>query len=128
MPPDQKEFHYFRQCERSPWKRGYHGRRAAGTYLYLGKYQIDEETPEQTLKYKDLPSSTQDAYVEYKWKKKTFGLCEEYFHLAQQVYDLVEGAGAFVALPEKKKETLSYHAILCEINQGVTLRGVKFVS
>ena len=128
MPPDQKEFHYFRQCERSPWKRGYHGRRAAGTYLYLGKYQIDEETPEQTLKYKDLPSSTQDAYVEYKWKKKTFGLCEEYFDLAQQVYDLVEGAGAFVALPEKKKETLSYHAILCEINQGVTLRGVKFVS
>ena len=30
-------------------EKGYHGKQAAGTHLYLGKYKVDEETPEQTL-------------------------------------------------------------------------------
>ena len=128
MPAHQKEFHYFRECEKNPWKRGYHGKQAAGARLYLGKYKVDEETPEQTLRFKDLPGITQDAYVEYEWKKKRILLFEEDFNTARQMYDQVEGAGAFMTLAEKEREKLCYHAILCELDAGVTLRAVKFVS
>ena len=71
---------------------------------------------------------TQDAYVEYEWKKKRIWLFEEDFDTARQMYDQVEGAGAFMALAEKEREKLCYHAILCELDAGVTLRAVKFVS
>ena len=60
--------------------------------------------------------------------EKAYMAFEEDFDTARQMYDQVEGAGAFMALAEKEREKLCYHAILCELDAGVTLRAVKFVS
>ena len=66
--------------------------------------------------------------IEYEWKKKRLWLFEEDFALARQRYDRDEGVGAFMALTEKEREKMCLHAILCELNDGVTLRAVKFAS
>eukprot|EP00942_MAST-04A_sp_MAST-4A-sp1_P008859 g8859.t1 len=141
FPNTQTEFHYFRQCESSPWKRGYHGKKAAGAYLYLGKYKVDPETPVQTVSFQDLPLKTQNAHAagEWKWYHKQIFVendgpnwpgpyMEAFVIMSRLTYDEEYGEGEYMKLSKKKREILAIYSDLYDANAGVDLCGVKFVS
>lgn len=64
----QTEFHMFRRCTRlqsdlphSAW----HGKDAAGGFLYVGKYRVDEDMPISYIHWNDLPQCTKDKRIFY---------------------------------------------------------------
>ena len=67
LPTVQSEFHIFRRCS---WKRSdqphaaWHGKDAAGRFLYVGKYRMDQDMV-SFIHFNDLPQCTKDKRVDY---------------------------------------------------------------
>ena len=67
LPTVQSEFHIFRRCS---WKRSdqpyaaWHGKDAAGGFLYVGKYRMDQDMV-SFIHFNDLPQCTKDKRVDY---------------------------------------------------------------
>ena len=69
MPPGQTTFVCFRQIppkNRFPMA-AYHGQDSVDGYLLLGRYKADEVTT--PVRFKELPTFTQEYFVEYNFRR-----------------------------------------------------------